>query len=201
MHRGNGLRRDTMPEFVNLQQKAMALPARLRKAYSKYNTFGGLFCTCLPSMMNPQLLLDAQLIEQTAFCLGFYLNSQDQQDADPIKEAVLIGMYIHIWYQYDSSLGWFLNKPLLALLQEHLELESLTNLDKTTYKNSLEELGYFTHWVYENRNSYKELNHLYQAYPAEMQDRLDEQRNALECHSSWSSILSTLATQLSQRFF
>lgn len=180
-----------MLEFADLQRDAKKFPEKLAKAYAKQSSFGGLFCTCLSPIIDTNLFNHAQLIKKVAEGVDFYVEASPET-----KKLVLIGIYVYLWHQYDTPLQWFLNRPLLNLLQVHLDLDSLVNLDRTIYENSLDELSNFSGWVFANRE-YSELKTLYEAFPPEMQGNIYTQRYT-ECSDgcSWGSTLSSLMTQI-----
>lgn len=159
-----------MPTFTELQQLAHFLPSKLRKTYEKHYTLGGIFCPCMPSVVGSEVISDALLIHHTAKCLEFY------PEADDIKLMVLTGMYIYIWQRYGGAMNYLMNKPLLDILGEHLEINSLVGLDRIFYQSSFDELDNFCNWVYLNRK-FVELELLYNSFPTDMRASIHIQKN------------------------
>ena len=179
-----------MLEFDELHQRAMSFPEDLTKRYLKPCSSGILFYTCLPFEPDSSLLNDAMLIQQIAEAIPLYSKVTIE-----IKKRVLVGVMAYTWFKYERSSQWFLNRPLLSLLQKNLEIDSLPSLDRAIYKNSLEELANFCNWVYENKES-RELGPLYEVLPPEMQGNIHLQLyNEPEEGSSWIS-LSGLMTKI-----
>lgn len=161
-----------MPEFAELHANAKIFSRQLARAYASQYSCGSLFLSCSPYLPNKQLMDYADLVELIANALEYYPSPGIET-----KKLVLIGIYVYLWYHYDSSLQQFFNRPLFNLLQEHLAINSLAELDKTTYRNSLRELSIFSSWVNENQNIV-ELQLIYDVIPAEMQGNLNAQRYA-----------------------
>jgi hypothetical protein len=176
-----------MPEFAELYSNARIFSQKLARAYANQYSCGSLFPSCSPSFMDKELMDYADLVELMADVLNYYPGSTTES-----KKLVLIGIYVYLWYLYDSSLHWFLNRPLLNLLQENLDIGSLSELDKITYRSSLKELSIFFSWVSENQN-FVEIQPIYAAIPAEMQGNLNAQQYApLPESSTITKALSSL---------
>ncbi|KTC85702.1 hypothetical protein Ldro_2027 [Legionella drozanskii LLAP-1] len=170
----------TMLEYAELQNNAKIFPVRLAKAYAKQPLFGSFFTACFPTFIPNRVLTDAQLIQQIAEGLEYYTDA-----SITTKKLVLIGIYIYLWHQYDNNLQWLLNKPLLTMFQEQLGVNSLSSLDQTLYESSLDKLSDFSYWVFSNRR-FRDLQALYEAFPAEMQGRIyTQRRNPPAEYSSW----------------
>ncbi|KTC84184.1 hypothetical protein [Legionella brunensis] len=185
-----------MPTFEDLQQDARSLSESLTHALAKQSSFGSLFCTWSLSTPHKQLFDDAYLIQQTANCLDFYSGATHSGHVinSHTKHLVLIGIYAYVWFKYDNTLQWFLNKPLLGLLQQHLGIESLSELDLEIYKTSLMELENFCCWVYEKSTQYQQTKNLFEAFPTNMQGSLHAQRGQL-ASDSWGGF-SDLMTKI-----
>lgn len=183
-----------MLEFAELQESAKIFPKKLAKAYAKQHSFGCFFTACFPATIPTRVLTDAQLIKKVAEGLEYYTDA-----SIATKKLVLIGIHIYLWHQYDSSLQWLLNKPLLTLFQEQLGVRSLSNIDQTLYKSSLEELSDFSYWVFRNRR-FRILQALYEAFPAEMQGRIyTQRRHPPSEYSSWTSGLPDLRSETNMK--
>ncbi|MDI9817664.1 MULTISPECIES: hypothetical protein [unclassified Legionella] len=177
-----------MPEFEEIQQNAKNFSEKLSRAYARQRSFGSFFCTCFPSIPNAELAQAAYLIQQIAKCLDFYPNADRET-----KKLVLIGVYSYVWYQYDNTVQWFLNRPLLKLLQQDMKIDSLTRLDARIYNKSLSELSLFCSWVYEESNKFQELNDLYHAFPVNMQGNLYLQKDEeASSYPGWGTPFSHL---------
>ncbi|WED43802.1 hypothetical protein [Legionella cardiaca] len=185
-----------MPMFEDLLRDAKNFSESLTRALATKYSCGSLFC--LPTLPSTELLNDAFLIQKTAECLCFYKGETHTGVTinQETKRLVLIGIYAYIWYQYDSALQWFLNKPLLELLQEHLGIESLSQLDIEIYKKSLLELENFCYWVYAKSNHYQQINSLFELFPTNMQGNLYSQKRRLNSTSSWGTSFSGLMTKI-----
>ncbi|ASQ45424.1 hypothetical protein [Legionella clemsonensis] len=187
-----------MPMYEDLQHNAKNLTVLLTHALGKQVTYGGLFCTCLPSLTNQQLFNDADLIQQIAECLDFYrgITSAGKAITPHTRYLVLVGIYLYVWYQYDSLLQSYLNKPLLKLFQQHLGITSLNELKPEFYKACLEELDDFCNWVYEKSNQYQQTYKLFQAFPTNMQGNLHTQKEQITASLSWDNLFSGLMTRI-----
>ncbi|CDZ78610.1 hypothetical protein BN59_02920 [Legionella massiliensis] len=161
-----------MPEFAELQDSAKDFSRRLIRAYAHQYSAGAFFSTCIAFAPNTQLISYANLIEEIANGINFYLPANIET-----KKLVLTGIFVHLWYQYNSNLQWFLNSPLIKLLQECLCINSLAEIDKTTYRECLNALINFCSWVNDNQ-AFIEIQPIYDAMPAEMQGNLNSQRYA-----------------------
>lgn len=179
-----------MLEFTELQANAKIFPKRLAKMYAKQPSFGLFFTACFPPTIPTRVLNDARLIQQIAEGLDYYTDV-----SIATKKLVLIGIYVYLWLQHDSSLQWLFNKPLLTLFQEQLGVRTLSSLDQTLYKSSLEELSDFSYWVFRNRR-FRLLQALYEAFPADMQGKIYTQRRKPPAeYSSWASSLPDLRNE------
>ncbi|KTD07213.1 hypothetical protein [Legionella jamestowniensis] len=187
-----------MPVYEDLQFKAKNLAVSLTHALVERVSYGGLFCTCFPSITNQQLFNDADLIRQTAECLDFYtgVTCSGKEITPRIRYHVLVGIYLYVWYQYDNLLQSYLNKPLLKLFQQHLGLSSLSQLEPEFYKSCLEELDDFCNWVYEKSNQYQQTHQLFQAFPSNMQGNLHIQKEQVTASLSWDNLFSGLMTKI-----
>ncbi|KTD24764.1 Uncharacterised protein [Legionella lansingensis] len=183
-----------MPKFQNLQQAAKGFSESLSRTSIRKYPAGALFFTCLPSPLSMQSLNDAYLIEQTAECLDFYSGANVTEE---VKYWVLLGMYVYVWHQYNSPLQWFLNRPLLKLVQEHLDAESLSDLGPSTCQKGLAALQTFCHWIFEYRNQYQQINALYEAFPHNMQGNIQLQmNNGTSSASTWGTTIADLMTKI-----
>ncbi|CEK11230.1 hypothetical protein [Legionella hackeliae] len=186
-----------MPMYEDLQRDAKNFTALLTHALTKRATYGNLFFTCLPSpIANQQLFDDANLIQQTAECLDFYagVTHSGRTIDSNVKHQVLIGIYVYVWYQYDSLVQSYLNKPLLKLFQDHLGVSSLEQFEPDYYRSCLDELDDFCNWVFEKREQYQQTNKLFQIFPTNMQGSLHVQKNAPGL--SWGTLFSGLMTKV-----
>lgn len=187
-----------MPMYESLQHDAKNLTELLTRAFIRQFSYGGLFCTCLPTVTNQQLFNDAKLIQQTAECLDFYTGKTYSGIiiTTHTRYRALVGIYLYIWYQYDNLLQSYLNKPLLELIKQHLGFNSLDQLEPEFYRACLEELDDFCNWVYEKSNQYQQTNKLFHTFPTNMQGNLHTQKEQLSASVSWGNLFSGLVTKV-----
>ena len=117
------------------------------------------------------------------------------------KKLILAGTYVYVWSRYDNLLQWFFNRNLLTIFQQHLGIESLTDLDKTDYQQCLENFNIFADWVALNRERYAEINALYECFSADMKGNLQIQIEALNDDANWTSSLSDFIRQVGIKGF
>lgn len=158
-----------MPYYEVLKQKSLRLPERLGRRYAKEFTLGGLFCSCFGSTMGESIKFNAQLIQNIAKCLAYY------PFAEETKLAVLIGIHIYVWQNYEQTLQLLLNKPLLETLARDLEVYNWREIDSETYDLAFKELELFCQWVFEN-NQCIELSDLYRMFPTDLIANIHSQR-------------------------
>ncbi|ARG97927.1 hypothetical protein [Legionella micdadei] len=175
-----------MLEFAELEQNAKAFPSELVKAYKKKNSL--FFFPCLAPVVPGYLLADAQLIQRIAENLRFYPSSIQT------KKSVLNGIYIYFWSQYNTTLQWFLHKPLFNLMKRNLGINSLSDMELSIYEESLDKLSDFSYWVFRNRH-YHEMKLLFEAFPPEMQGNIYTLRhNPPSKIASWINVLPEMMT-------
>lgn len=159
-----------MPIYIDLLAKAKQLPEDLILTSQGGFEIKRFFTFFSPPVIHSQALIDARIIQKTAMCLDYYPDADDDK-----KYKALMGIYLFIWKQYDTTISWVLNDPLLTLLQNNLEIKALDELDETFVVQCYKELNNFCTWVFQKHDQFKELNSLYHAFPSDMQVNIQAQ--------------------------
>ncbi|MCL9685777.1 hypothetical protein [Legionella maioricensis] len=152
-----------MPEFATLLQDAKNLYKKLARRFMSQQGCMSFFSALVP---NNTALKDALTISMLAQSLeetdDKYLLSYieklskssviNHDEVEEFKTKVLVGIYLLKWSYYNSSVTSYLNKPLLELFQLTLEIQSPMEMDEWMVDESLQALGQYSSFVYENKH-------------------------------------------------
>lgn len=196
-----------MPEFATLQQNAKKMSGTLSRHFMSQQGCLSFFSAIVP---NNSALDDACTITMLANSLDdsndrklrIYLDRMFNhpvmtvQEFEDFKTRVLLGIYIFKWANYNSSLVYYINKPLIELFQIGLEIQTLAELDEQMMNSSLKALSHYCSYVYENR--YKQMfedinNSLGDTIQLEIHNTLCE-INAE--NSSWYSVYAKIVSTI-----
>lgn len=196
-----------MPGIANVQQNAKLLVGRLINYYAKPRGCFGFFSN-ITHMVNQSALDDAhtltlmsQRLEHNPTELLLYIqetaqgNQFTQDDFPPYKDKILLGMYLVLWVQYESSVSYYLNGPLIQLFQKHLGLSTPKDMDQTLFSDSLNALSVYCSFVYNHRTEpgFKELD---QRLGPSIQVTIDATRSSRNPNNSSFSCISGLLCSL-----
>lgn len=169
-----------MPEYRTLLENAKNIAQRL----SPKRNISGFFCCYLFSTTDDGILKHAKLIESAANVLELYPAANDQ-----IKSLILQGLYLYIWQDYESLIQVISKRMFILILQEHMEINSpseLSDYKKLGYFSALEK---FCYWVFCHQKEAKEIHRLFMELPNDMQAKFYELKHLLSNQNHRSSWL------------
>lgn len=160
-----------MLEFAKFQQNAKKMFGKLTQHFMKQQ---GCLCFFSAIVPNNGALDDASVIGMLASSLDdsndkhllSYIKENTKypvhssKEFEDFKAKILLGIYLIKWSHYNSSVAYYLNKPLIEMFQLDLGIKSLTDMDDRMKDASLDALSHYCSYVYENRHkkSYADLN-------------------------------------------
>ena len=113
------------------------------------------------------------------------------KEFEAFKTKILLGIYFIKWSNYNSTVAYYINKPLIDLFQSDLGIESLTEMDDQMKDESLAALSQYCSYVYENRRKkiYADLN---RSLGPMIQADIHNTRNSKSAeNSSWYGVVYT----------
>lgn len=167
--RVNICRRDAMTQFAEFQQKAKQLAMSLAKAYGQHAGCLSFFSILIPDSAAMDDAITIGMLAQSlddAYDLFHYVKEvkRDPQltldEFNEFRAKVIIGIYFVKWFQYNATIGSYLNKTLIDLFRSHLSVQSLEEVDKGFFDSCLCDLSYYCTFVYKRHEekAYVELN-------------------------------------------
>lgn len=176
-----------MPNFSQLRDRAIGLTKAVLKHPPIAYYFSSFFCPCIPSLSNVDIADDIGKIEETAAILDKYYGVSEEE-----KLAVLQGLYFLILRNYESTVKQLVYRPLITVLLNHLEIDSLESIDREEYGRSLKALAEFIGQIHQ-KDTALEMQVIISVLPIQLVVNI---RNYLyqndESDDSWGSTLSNL---------
>lgn len=168
---GEHLRGETMLEFAKLQKNAKELIKNISPHFMIKQGCMSFFSAIAPNSSaiddaSTISLLASSLDESNDKCLLSYVEEISKyyvvssKEFEDFKTKALVGIYLIKWSNYNSSVAYYLNKPLVDFFQRDLEIQSPVKMDKRMVDSSLDALSQYCSYVYENRSKpiYADLN-------------------------------------------
>lgn len=159
-----------MLDFSVMIQNAQNLVQKLTRSFVP--SFGCLgFFSMVPQMLTSGTVQDASTLSLFATTLAShpealkkylanYIKLSNPAEFEEFQKKILIGMYIYLCSQYNSSLSYYLNRHFIALIKKELQISELGQISQELYSQSLDALSHYCSFIYENRSNgdYKELH-------------------------------------------
>lgn len=159
-----------MLEFSVMIQNAQNLVQKLTRSFvPSVGCFG--FFSMVPQMLTSGTVQDAETLSLFATTLASdseafkkhianYIKLSTPFEFEEFQKKILIGMYIYLCSQYNSSISYYLNRHFIALIKKELQISELAHLSQELYSQSLEALSHYCSFIYQNRfnGNYKVLH-------------------------------------------
>jgi len=160
-----------MPEFCDIQNNAKDLVLLLSNKFTKQQGCLSVFSSLSLQFGNQGAFHDAILIGKVAQCLDSdfdeflcaFLNKETNQthELSKFKSLVLKGIYLLIGSRYNNSVSQYMNSTLVDLIQEHLNLKTMQDMDTELFNESLDALGVFSSFLFYNQKSHVLYSEIY----------------------------------------
>lgn len=151
-----------MPEFTEFLQNAKTLSMKLTQHFVRHQGCFSFFSTMVPNNSAIEdaftISLLAESLEQSndehlkSYFEGIHkLSFANDNEFENFKTNILVGIYLIKWFKYDSTVNYYINKPLIKLFQKELDLESPGEMDDRLAEAGLDALSQYCSYVYQNR--------------------------------------------------
>lgn len=155
-----------MLEFADFLQKAKELPNIWARRYSKQQGCVGFFSVIVPpkgvweDILTINSVVHSLEHGQEDELLNYFKKISDCKDDHlkhfiEFKRRVLFGIYLLMWSHYNNPVSDYLNKQLIELFQEDLEINSPSALEPLLYESCLSALSQYCSFIYHHRYEQK----------------------------------------------